>query len=110
MSGNRKSGMPKPAAKMPVPTAPAAPVEGAAVVDAEAVAKPARQARPVQKSNSPIEVVAIRAGVIKQSRKEIGAVFTMPSMESLGSWMKCLDPKLQAVHEHNMKAKAKAGK
>lgn len=58
-----------------------------------------------------IEVVALRAGFYKQSRKVEGDKFEVPDMSRVGSWMQCLDPVLEKQHQASMKAKkSEAGK
>lgn len=48
---------------------------------------------------SAIEVVATRPGFYKQMRKVEGDKFTyVGDFESMGSWMKCVDPVLQKKH------------
>lgn len=56
-----------------------------------------------------IEVVAARPGFYNHSRRVEGDVFTVPSMEKVGNWMKCTDPVLEKQHQEMMKkAKRKA--
>lgn len=62
------------------------------------------------KSDGGIEVVALRAGFFKQSRKEEGDKFKVSKMKDLGSWMKCVDPKKEKDHQAFMKKKKEAGK
>lgn len=104
MSGNRqgnRSQMPSPvASEMPSPLAPEVPAEEAAEAPAEVEAQP-------------IEVVALRAGFYDLTRRSEGDVFTVNSMEELGSWMKCTDKEIEKVHQKMMaekKKKAAAGK
>ncbi len=66
---------------------PKAPEESG-VIDQEA--KPAPVAA--------IEVVALAKGFYKQSRKVEGDKFTVPRLEDMGSWMKCVDPTMQKKH------------
>lgn len=59
----------------------------------------------------PIEVVALREGFVRSERKKEGDVFTVASMQKLGSWMRCKDPKIQREHEAILLArKLKANK
>lgn len=50
-----------------------------------------------------IKVVALRAGYINSCRKVEGDHFEVPNMQKVGSWMKCVDPKLEAEHQRLMK-------
>lgn len=59
------------------------------------------------KSDGSIEVVALRRGMFRLSRKEAGDKFRVPAMKNLGTWMKCVDAKVQQEHVKNMKAKKK---
>lgn len=64
---------------------------------------------PETKGSGPIEVVALRPGFYKHSRRETGDVFTVPRMEKVGTWMKCTDSVLEKKHQEMMKeAKRKA--
>ncbi len=63
---------------------------------------------PVSKKG--IEVVAVRAGYFKCMRKVEGDKFIVPNMDQLGSWMKCVDGKVEAEHQRLLKEKKKAGK
>lgn len=67
---------------------------------------------PVKQASSGIKVVALRAGFWNQMRKVEGDEFEVPSMEKLGSWMKCMDPKVEMLHQKYLKDKKKpvAGK
>jgi hypothetical protein len=56
-----------------------------------------------------IEVVALRAGYYKCSRKVEGDIFSVPSMNKVGAWMKCVDPKLEQEHQVLLKESKKAG-
>lgn len=42
-----------------------------------------------------IKVIATRAGFFNQHRKAEGDKFSVPTMEKLGDWMKCVDPVLE---------------
>lgn len=64
---------------------------------------------PVKVTKKGVEVVAIRSGFYKKVRRAEGQIFTIPSMESLGSWMKIVDPKLELERQKKEKAK-KAGR
>lgn len=51
-----------------------------------------------KKSLKEIEVVALRLGFYKQERKMEGDAFTVPSLDKVGTWMKCVDPQLEKQH------------
>lgn len=55
-----------------------------------------------------IEVVALRSGFYKGSRRVEGDKFTVPSLDKVGTWMKCLDEKLEVEHQKLIKDKKKA--
>lgn len=46
-----------------------------------------------------IEVIALRKGFFQSHRKVEGDRFTIPTMKQLGSWMKCVDPKIEEMHQ-----------
>lgn len=50
-----------------------------------------------------IDVVAIKLGFFEGGRRAVGSKFSVPSMEKLGSWMKCVDPVLEKRHQEMMK-------
>lgn len=52
-----------------------------------------------------IEVMATRNGFFDQERKKEGDKFVVPSMKQLGSWMKCLDPKIEEMHLEALRVK-----
>lgn len=58
---------------------------------------------PPKAGRKPIEVVALRAGFVAQCRKVEGDVFTVPTMQHLGTWMKCTDANLEREHQLMMK-------
>ncbi len=60
---------------------------------------------PSTKTVKEIKVVAVRAGFFAPHRKNEGDEFTVPSFKQLGSWMKCLDPKIEREHQAALKAK-----
>ncbi len=86
-----------------MPAPPSAPAEG----DGESEAQMPKPPIAPPSRSKPIEVVAIANGFCDQHRKKEGDKFTVPSMKHLGSWMKCIDPKLQREHEAAMLAKKK---
>ena len=55
-----------------------------------------------------IEVVALRSGFYKGSRRVEGDKFTVPSLDKVGTWMKCIDEKLEVEHQKLIKDKKKA--
>lgn len=60
---------------------------------------------PSTKTLKDIKVVALRAGFFAPHRKNENDEFTVPSFKQLGSWMKCLDPKIEREHQAALKAK-----
>lgn len=62
---------------------------------------------PEVKKPSGIEVVAIRKGFFKNSRKKEGDKFLIPNEDALGEWMKCTDPKADLAHQKRIKEKKK---
>lgn len=62
------------------------------------------EAAPVQAPKN-IEVVALRNGFFAQERKVEGDKFVVPTMKQLGSWMRCLDPRIEKMHQDFLKAK-----
>lgn len=52
-----------------------------------------------------IQVMALRKGFYKGSRKSEGNVFSVASMDQVGEWMKCMDPAAEAEHQKILKAK-----
>lgn len=54
-----------------------------------------------------IKVVALAKGFFAQDRKVEGDEFEVSSMKQLGSWMKCVDPTIQKMHEEAMRQKKK---
>ena len=67
----------------------------------------AEAAKPIQKPKGKIEVRALRAGFIYNHRKFEGDVFQVDSMEKVGTWMECTDPKMEKLHQEMMKEKKK---
>jgi hypothetical protein len=63
------------------------------------------EAAPVVPSG--IKVVALRAGFFNNLRKVEGDEFEVPSVEKLGAWMKCVDPKAEALRQKHLKEKKK---
>jgi hypothetical protein len=59
----------------------------------------------VQVQAGGVQVQAMQKGVFKNSRKAVGEIFMVPSMKHVGSWMKCVDPKVEAQHQELLKAK-----
>jgi hypothetical protein len=57
---------------------------------------------------SAIEVVALRNGFWKNSRKVEGDAFSVPSMEKVGEWMRCVDPKAEQLHQKMMRERKKS--
>lgn len=55
-----------------------------------------------------IEVVALRAGFYKGSRRVQGDKFVVSSLDKVGTWMKCVDEKLEVEHQKLIKEKKKA--
>lgn len=53
-----------------------------------------------------IEVRATRAGYFKGSRKSEGDIFTVPSVEELGTWMEPSDDRVKKAFEKQMAEKA----
>ncbi len=77
-----------------------------ALQGAETVQPPIPPAMPTPPpSRKHIEVVAIANGFYDNHRKTEGDHFTVPDMGMCGSWMKCVDPKLEREHLAFMKAK-----
>lgn len=65
----------------------------------------------VKPSVSGVEVVAVRDGFYRNSRKKAGDLFMISNLDKAGSWMKCLDPKVEKMHQQNLKErKQQAGK
>lgn len=64
----------------------------------------------VAKHDSGIEVIAIRAGFFQNSRKNEGDRFIVPSMDKVGSWMKCTDSGAEKLHQEDMKQRKAAVK
>lgn len=64
---------------------------------------------PLVPSNGKIEVVAVRNGFFNQHRKAEGDKFFVPKIESLGDWMKCIDPVMEKERVKILKAKKKKG-
>ncbi len=62
----------------------------------------------VAPSKSGIEVVALRAGFFQNTRKSEGERFIVPSMDKVGTWMKCVDKKAEELHQEQIQKK-KAG-
>ena len=58
---------------------------------------------------SGVEVVALQAGFFKSVRKSPGDKFFVPSLDKVGSWMRCVDPRAEEQAQELRKAK-KAGK
>lgn len=54
---------------------------------------------------APIQVVALQAGFRGRTRVAPGTKFHVSDMSKVGEWMKCVDPKLEAQHQHAMKEK-----
>ena len=52
-----------------------------------------------------IAVVAIYPGFYENVRREIGAKFFVPSLDKVGSWMKCKDPDAEKQHQVLLKQK-----
>lgn len=73
---------------------------GSAKVDAQPEKQPGKIRIPEK-----IEVIAIGLGFYAPDRKQVGDRFFVPSMEKVGSWMKCVDPALEALHLRMMKEK-----
>lgn len=71
------------------------PPEEKLVEDSELEEQPLPVAK---KSSKEIEVVALRLGFYKQERKMEGDSFTVPSLDKVGSWMKCVDPQMEKQH------------
>lgn len=84
---------------LPLPKPPEAAVEA---VEVAAVEEQAPEAKPVDR---PVEVVALRAGFYQRERKVEGDKFMVASMQKLGDWMKCVDPKLEKLHQAAIKEK-----
>lgn len=61
----------------------------------------------VIKSESGIEVIALREGFFQNARKNEGDKFIVPSVDKLGSWMKCTDSGAEKLHQEAL-AKKKA--
>lgn len=78
-----------------------APLPGAETVQAPAMPQPPPQ--PIGQKH--IEVVAVGVGFYDNHRKAVNDRFTVPKIEQLGSWMKCVDPKLQREHLARLEAK-----
>ncbi len=65
----------------------------------EAAVQPAADAAPQAPAKEPsrlIAVVALRDGFYGGQRMKPGQKFNVKSMQDLGSWMKCEDPKIEA--------------
>ncbi len=88
----------KPAAMPEMPILPNPPA-------AEEVAEVAEAAPVKVKAGKGIQVMALRAGFYKQMRKGEGDMFEVADMEKVGSWMRCVDPRLEAEHQKILKAK-----
>lgn len=107
MSENRKSNR----ESMPVPPIGGQVVEEPIIAQDEIPAisnKPAESdSVKIIKSKSPkgIEVVALQNGYFQNCRKVEGDRFFISDMSKLGKWMKCVDPKIEAQHQENQKAK-----
>lgn len=66
---------------------------------------------PEKKGPAAITVVALGSGFFRQSRKNVGDIFVVPSMEKVGDWMRCEDPEKEKIHQQMMaKKKQTAGK
>lgn len=57
-----------------------------------------------------IEVITIRDGYYKQSRKFPGERFLISDMSEIGSWMRLADPKAEELRQKEIKLKAAAAK
>lgn len=99
---------------MPPPPPPAqeseeADVDGEGILDREEEALPKEMPQPKGAAHvhgpKNIEVVATRNGFFDQERKKEGDKFVVPSMKQLGSWMKCLDPKIEEMHLEALRVK-----
>lgn len=97
---NRDQGMPKP----PAPAPEALQQEEPSLVSIEPKAPDSEVAveAPVK---SGIEVVALRAGFHRGSRRDVGERFLVKSMDRVGDWMKCVDVKAEKQHQQNLKLK-----
>lgn len=73
----------------------------------QAPAAPAMPLPPPVASRKHIEVVAVGVGFWDNHRKNEGDRFTVPKLEDAGSWMKCIDPKIEREHQARMKDKKK---
>lgn len=65
---------------------------------------------PAPPKSKTIEVIATRDGYINGHRIPTGMRFKVSSMEKVGEWMKCVDPKLELEHQKIMKEKAQRRK
>lgn len=61
-------------------------------------------------TQSGIEVVALRAGYFNHARRSEGDKFTVPTMNHVGTWMRCVDAKAEAQHQETMKQQRAAVK
>lgn len=73
----------------------------------QAPAAPAMPLPTSQVSRKHIEVIATGVGFYDNHRKAEGDRFTVPSIEMTGSWMKCIDPKLDRQRIERLEAKRK---
>ena len=55
--------------------------------------------------SSEIMVKANRQGFYKNVRRQVGDEFSIPSLDKLGEWMTCVDPKLEMEHKRRIKEK-----
>lgn len=64
----------------------------------------------VRANSKGIEVRALRPGFYQNSRKVEGDIFTVPSLDRVGTWMECTDRTLEKKHQELMKQNKDAGK
>ena len=107
---------PPPPKKLDVPVAvkPLSQAEAIAAAKARIVAKappPPPKVAPAQaKASDGVEVVALRPGVYKTSRKSVGDEFVISGLDKLGDWMALKDPKAEALRRDEIKKKKLAAK
>jgi hypothetical protein len=76
-------------------------------VKAEGEVEKAPEVKAAPVAPSGIKVIALRPGFYANMRRVEGDQFEVSSVEKLGSWMKCVDPKAEMLRQNHLKNKKK---
>lgn len=65
----------------------------------------AHNTKKVSEVKGDIEVEALTKGFYNQDRKAVGDTFKISSLDEYGTWMKCIDPKIEKQAQKHLEAK-----